>query len=110
MEGRHSLGIRVLRTSEFCSLSALLPPYTSGMADLSEDVKKAAREAAQGVKEAAGTQTLPAKTESLDEVQTGSPQTPGYQPDYGQTMKEWPKATDQPQPSHDRDRDQDIDR
>jgi hypothetical protein len=84
---------------------------------LSDDVKNAARDAAQKLKDMMGAETLPAKTETVKEMETGSPQTPGYLPDYGQTMKptpQWPEAKEaQPMDSREsveQNRDQDLDR
>jgi hypothetical protein len=96
---------------------------------LSDDAKKQALEAAHGVKGVAGAQTLWPKAETTQEMETGSPRTPGYQPNYGQTMKptdreaeapQWPQAKqEQPKDSREsaeqnRDReaaaDRDIDR
>jgi hypothetical protein len=82
--------------------------------NLSEEAKRQARLAAQGVKDEAGAQTLWPKSETTQEMEKGSPRTPGHQPDYGQTMKsapQWPQARETEQ---DRDRDSpddnDIDR
>lgn len=36
--------------------------------------------------------TLPTQSATQADVQNGSPQTPGYQPNYGQTMKPAPVA------------------
>jgi hypothetical protein len=69
--------------------------------ELSDEAKKQALEAAQGVKHAARAEALEARTETTQEMETGSPQTPGYQPDYGQTMKPAPQWS-QPQNDYDR--------
>ena len=59
--------------------------------DLSDEAKRQALEAAQPIKDAARAQTLEAKTETIPEMEIGSPQTPGYQADYGETMKDAPE-------------------
>ncbi len=80
-----------------------------------DDVKAEALEAARGMKDMAEVKGWPAPTASSEEIWTGSPQTPGYQADYGQTMKEapqWPQAKEpEPAPSTpDREPEPDLDR
>jgi hypothetical protein len=90
---------------------------------LSDEAKKQALEAARRVKDAADAPTLPATTESSQEMATGSPRTPGYDEHQGKTMKpapQWPKAReaqgtdtrDSAEQNRDRDAatDNDIDR
>lgn len=80
-----------------------------------DDVKKQALEAAQGMNEMNEMKGWPAATPATQEVETGSPQTPNYQPDYGQTMKDtpqWPQAKE-PEPASstpDRETEPDLDR
>jgi hypothetical protein len=63
-----------------------------------DDMKKA-REEAQNMKDALGVQDLQMTTETTQEMETGSPRTPGYEPDYGQTMKDAPQLPSDPEPS-----------
>ena len=72
--------------------------------------------AAQGVKGTMDVETLPATPETLQEMATGSPRTPGFDEHTGRTMKpapQWPQARE-PEPSQaperDREPDNDIDR
>jgi hypothetical protein len=83
---------------------------------LSDDVKKAALEAVEKLKLKMGWETLPVKTESLPEIETGSPRSPGFdEHQLGRTMKsapQWPQAREaEPanpaDPAHDLDDDLD---
>lgn len=85
---------------------------------LSDDAKKAAFEAARKLKSLLRAETLPATPESTQEMETGSPRTPGYDEHQGKTMKpppQWPQARAEPAQSQEQERDReqadrDIDR
>ena len=67
---------------------------------LADDVKKAALLAAQKIKRAFYVEQLPTQSESLEEMEKGSPSTPGYEPNYGQTIKPPPLWPVKEQPTH----------
>lgn len=67
-----------------------------GMA-FDDDLKKA-RDLAQDLKDALGVKDFSAKTETLQEMETGSPRTPGYDEHSGKTMKAAPKDPTEPEP------------
>jgi hypothetical protein len=77
---------------------ALSPSLTIASMAYDEDMKKAVEEA-QAMKDALGVQDLQGTTATTQEVETGSPRTPGYEPDYGQTLKDPPQFPAEPGPA-----------
>lgn len=55
--------------------------------ELSDEEKRKALLAAQGIKETMRVDSVPATSETLQEMETGSPRTPGYDEHSGKTMK-----------------------
>jgi hypothetical protein len=63
-----------------------------------DDEKRKIIEAALGMKDIAEAKSFGNVAEAFDEIQAGSPRTPGYEADYGQTMKDTPKMSSEPDP------------